>query len=88
MLAPLRDYLRPQDPKSSPLLCATKEQYFNRLLVDVDIEKPGFEESRWIVSEDVNVEHLLDVFTSIDVDSSDVWGACAGFFKHLCWHKR
>ena len=88
MLAPLRDYLRPQDPKSSPLLCATKEQYFNRLLVDVDIEKPGFEESRWIVSEDVNVEHLLDVFTSIDADSSDVWGACAGFFKHLCWHKR
>ena len=64
MLAPLRDYLRPKDPTSSPLLGATKECYFSRLLARIHPGKPGFEESRWIRSEDVNVEHLLDVFTS------------------------
>lgn len=88
MLAPLRDHLRPKDPKSSMLLCATKERYFNRLSVDVYPDKPGHKEARWITSEDVNVEYLLDVFTSIDVDSDDVWDACANFMKHLTWHKR
>ena len=87
MLAPLRDYLCPQDPKSSPLLCATKECYFSHLSVDVEPGEPGFEEAKWIMSEDVNVEHLLDVFTSIDPDSDDVWDVCASFVEHLCWHK-
>ena len=88
MLAPLRDYLRPKDPKSSPLLCATKEQYFRRLSVDVYPGKPGHEEARWITLEDINVEYLLDVFTSIDADSDDVWDACVNFMKHLHWHRR
>ena len=87
MLAPLRDYLTPKDPKSSPLLCTTKERYFTRLSVVLDPDKPGFAEARWIKTEDVNVEHLLDVFTSIDANSDDFWGACANFIEHLSWHK-
>ena len=88
MLAPLRDYLSPEDPKSSPLLCATKERYFTRMATEVNPNEPNFEETRWITSEDVNVEHLLDVFTTIDVDSDGVWEACANFMKHLFWHKK
>ena len=87
MLAPIRDHLRPQDPRSSPLLCATRDCYFSRLSVDVEPDKPGFEEARWIVSEDVNVEHLLDVFTSIDLDGGDVWDISIHFMEHLLWHK-
>ena len=88
MLAPLRDCLRPKDPQSSPLLSTTKERYFSRLLADVDTDKPGFKESRWIVSEDVNVEHLLDIFTSIDRNLENVWDACARFMDHLYRHKQ
>ena len=88
MLAPLRDYLRPKDPASSPLLHMTKDRYFSRLSVDVGPSRPGFEEAQWIRSEDVNVEHLLDVFTSIDKNSVDAWDACAYFMTHLFWHKR
>ena len=87
MLAPLRDCLRPKDPKSSPLLCATKEQYFTRMSVRIDPNEPSFGESRWITSEDVNVEHLLDVFTAIDPNSDRVWNACADFMRYLHWHK-
>jgi len=87
MLAPLRDYLSPEDPKTSPLLCATKEHYFIRMSVNIDPDKPSFGESRWITSEDVNVEHLLDVFTTIDVDSDRVWDACVNFMTHIYWHK-
>ena len=87
MLAPLRDYLRPTDPVQSPLLCATKKLYLTRLSVDVDHNTPTFGETQWIMSEDGNVEHLLDVFTSIDASSKDVWGACDKFMKHLYWHK-
>ena len=88
MLAPLRDHLFPKDPASSPLLRATKDHYFARLSVYVDPGNPGFEDARWIAAEDMNVEHLLDVFTSIDVNSVDVWDACARFMSHLYWHKR
>ena len=88
MLAPFRDYLYPKDPMSSPLLRTTKEYLFSRLSVHVDPGKPGFEEAQWVRSEDVNVEHLLDVFTSMDPDSADVWDACAQFMRHLSWHKR
>ena len=88
MLAPLRDYLTPKDPKSSPLLCATEERYLTRMSVVVDPNKPNFNETRWIVSEDVNVEHLLDVFTTIDPNSDNIWEACANFINHISWHKK
>ena len=87
MLAPIRDYLCPQDPRSSHLLCATKDCYFSRLSVEVEPGKPGFGGARWIVSEDINVEYLLEVFTSIDSDGDDVWDACYHFMEHLLWHK-
>jgi len=88
MLAPLRDHLCPRDPKSSPLLCMTKERYSSRLSVLVGPGEPGFEEAQWIVSEDVNVEHLLNVFISINAESGDIWDTCAHFMEHLHWHKR
>ena len=88
MLAPLRDYLCPKDPKSSPLLCTAKEQYFARMSVSIYADKPGFGESRWITLEDVNVEYLLDVFTTVDADSDSVWEACADFMEHLYRHKK
>jgi tetratricopeptide (TPR) repeat protein len=87
MLAPIRDYLGPQDPRSSPLLCAAKDHYFVRLSVVIDPGMPGFEETKWIVSEDINVEHLLDVFTSIDPGRGNVWDSCHRFVGHLLWHK-
>ena len=87
MLSPLRDYLRPKDPKSSPLLCTTRDHYFSRLSVEIGPSSPGFEEGRWIMLEDVNVEHLLDVFISIDAESDDIWDICANFMRHLHWHK-
>ena len=87
MLAPLREYLCPKDPTSSPLLLATKDYYFSRLAVDINPNEPGFAEAQWIRSEDVNVEHLLNVFTSADPSSTDTWTACAHFLEHLYWHK-
>ena len=83
MLAPLQDHLCPKDPKSSPLLCKTKQCYFSRLSAQVDPGKPGFEEAQWITSEDVNVEHLLDVFTSLDANPGNGWGTYPRFMKHL-----
>ena len=88
MLTPLRDYLCPKDPASSPLLRATKEHYFSKISVNVNPNKPNYRESQWITSEDVNVEHLLDVFTTIDPNSESVWRACAYFMQHLTWHKK
>ena len=87
MLAPLRDYLSPKDPLSSPLLCKTKEQYFTRLSSGIDPDNPTFGEAQWIMLEDVNTEHLLDVFTSADANSEATWDACANFICHLYWHK-
>ena len=87
MLAPLRGYLSPKDPRSSSLLRAVKEQYLSRMSVDLDPNDPGFANTRWITSEDANVEHLLDVFSTIDAGSNDVWEACSKFIDHLTWHK-
>ena len=39
------------------------------------------------MSEDINVERLLDVFTTVDAKSDDVWRACANFMQHPYWHK-
>ena len=87
MLAPIRDYLSLQDPQSSPLLCTTGDRYFGRLSVDVGPDMPGFEEARWIASEDVNIEHLLDVFTPTNPNRDDIWDICYYFLEHLRWHK-
>ena len=87
MLAPLRNYLHPKGPTSSPLLTTTKECYFSRLSTYIHPDDPGFKESQWITEEDVNVEHLLDVFTSVDLGSENVWDACAKFMASLHWHK-
>lgn len=35
--------------------------------------------SRWITTEDVNVEHLFDVFTLVDTNLETIWAACSGF---------
>ena len=86
-LAPIRDYLGPRDPQSSPLLCATRDHYLTRLSVNVHPTKPGFAESAWILPEDVNVEHLLDVFTSVDPKNDHISDACRNFFNHLVWNK-
>ena len=88
MLAPLRDYLCPRDPMSSSLLCAIRERYFSRMSVNFNPNDPGFAKSRWITLEDVNIEHLLDVFTTIDASSADVWKACGKFMEHLRWHNK
>ena len=87
MLAPIRDHLCPRDPRSSSLLCATKDRYFARLSVDVDPQEPGFEGAQWIRSEDVNAEYLLNVFTSIETDTAGVLDTCGRFMDHLYWHK-
>ena len=88
MLAPLRDYLSPNDPNTSPLLCATKDHYFIRMSVKLNPNDPSFGEAKWITSEDINVEHLLDVFTTIDANSDGVWEACTNFMQHLVFHKK
>ena len=85
MLTSLRDYLSPKDRKSS-LLRAIKERYFTRLSANIDPNESNFRETHWITSEDVNVEYLLDVFTTIDPNSDSVWVACADFMRHLAWH--
>ena len=36
----------------------------------------------------MNVEHLLDVFMTIDTNSNDVWDVCYHFMEHLFWHKQ
>jgi len=88
MLAPLRDYFYPKSPESSSLLRTTKKCYFHRLSASTNLDSnPNFGETQWITSEDVNVEHLLDIFTSIDANSDKVWKACADFMRHLYWHK-
>ena len=86
MLAPSRDYLSPEEPLSSPLIRMTKSHYFGQLSLTVDPEEPEFGETGRIVSEDVNVEHLLKFFTFIN-PNSNVWDSCVDFLNHLWWYK-
>lgn len=86
MLAPLRDY-PPKYPKLSLLLCPTKEHHLGRLAVEVYPDGPEYERARLITSEDTNAKHLLDVFTSIDINSTDARNGCRNFVDHLYWHK-
>ena len=65
MLAQIRAHLYPQDPKSSLLLCATKDHYLARLPADLYPDGHGYGEAWWIQLEDVNIKHLLNVFTSV-----------------------
>ena len=88
MLALLRDYLRPKDPKSSSLLRTVKEQYFSRTPVDLNPDDPGFAEARRIILEDINVKHLLEVFTMIKPNSDQVWETCGFFIEHLISYKQ
>ena len=85
MLAPIREYFCPRDRQVPPLLRVAKDRYFARLSVRPNPNQPRFEAAQWIVSEDVNVECLLDVFTSIDRKVTDVWDACVRFMEYLCW---
>ena len=55
--------------------------------VGCDPELPGFAETRWVVSEDINIEHLLNVFVSIEMSAPEAWDACVCFMEHLCWQK-
>lgn len=57
----LQDYLRPQHPRTSPLLCAIMDHCFSqlRLMGDLEPDNLWFRESQWITSEDANIEHLL-----------------------------
>jgi len=87
MLSPFREYLHPKDPKLSPLLCTTKDHYFSRLSAEISPGNPGFSEASWIMSEDVNIEHLLNIFTSVDPTSANIWDACCHFMEHLYRHK-
>ena len=59
MLALLRDYLHPKDPAFSPFLGTTKENDAMRLSGDVPPGKPGFEEGRWITTEDIIVKRRM-----------------------------
>ena len=72
---------------SASLLCSVKECYFSRLALSVETVGHGNDETRWITSEDVNAEHLLDIFTSADTNSENVWDACENLMLHLYFHK-
>ena len=83
MLAPLRDHLCPKDPMLAPPLRSVKEHYFSQLSFSIGTLTLNNNQTTWIASEDVNVEHLLDIFTSIDANSESVWDACRHFMTHL-----
>ena len=46
-------------------------------------DRPGFGGTRWIASQDLNVEHLLDILPSIDANSNGVWDSYINSIRHL-----
>ena len=64
--------LRPKDPNSPLPLCVIKESYFTQLWVGVGLDAPSFGRARWVMSEDVNIKHLLDIPTFTDINSNDI----------------
>ena len=87
MLVTLRDYLRPKDPLSSPPLSAAQESYFVRLSAKPELFMPGSRGTQWIALEGTNVEHLVNVLTSVGTSSDHVWGPCVNFLNLFYWHK-
>ena len=89
MLAPLRDCLCPDDPTSSSLLRTTKDCYFARSSAPLDPRHPGFNDARWILAEDMNVEHSLDVSvsTGASTEARTTWKAYSDFINNLTWRK-
>ena len=58
-----------------------------RLSGNIRPGEPGFKEGQWITTEDVNMEHLLNVFTTINASSEGIWDVCAKFMAQLYWHR-
>lgn len=59
------------------------DYYLGRLSARVIPDEPGFGEAQWVVSEDLNTEHPLDDFISIDPDEGYLWDACYHFMEHI-----
>ena len=65
-------------------IVSSAECQFALFQVSLDLKR----RSGCSTSEDANVEYLLDVFTSADANSVDVWDACGYFMEHLYWYKK
>ena len=65
MLAPLRDYLHPNNPSSVPLLLTTEAQYLARG-DEARKNGPGSSAWRWHIFECSNILHLLIAFKRLD----------------------
>ena len=73
---------------SSSLHCTAKVFYFTRMSVKIYPNELDFGETQWITLEDVDVEHLFDVFMTIDANSDGIWDTCISFGGHLSLHKK
>ena len=81
MLAPIRGYLNSKCLQPSPLLCRTIESYIIKLLDDI-----RFNQKKWILLENLNIQHLLDELICIYPDSNKIWYTCSHFIKYLASH--
>ena len=57
----------------STVLDTVMELYSARMPAYFDLNYPWFAKIQRVISEDVSVERFLDVFTTIDASSTDVW---------------
>ena len=78
MLVPLRDYLSPKDLKPSPLPWIGTSPRCQSILTQTSPTLWNYDGS----CQHVNIEHILDIFTTIDENSDSVWDACANFMQH------